>query len=59
MVTDSNERMDESRRIEQDVYQKRKVKIPKGIFLIGRGRLGEEKNRGLLEKDAPGVCTIP
>jgi len=26
--------MDEARRIEQDIYQKRKVKIPKKIFLI-------------------------
>ena len=30
----ANKRMDEARRIEQDVYQKRKVKIPKKIFIM-------------------------
>lgn len=43
VIADSNKRMDEARRIEQDVYQKRKVKIPKKIFLIGREKLSEEK----------------
>ncbi len=46
MVADSNKRMDEARNIEQDVDRKRKVTIPKKIFLIGRGRLREGKNRG-------------
>ena len=42
VIADSNRRMDEARRIEQDVYRKRKVKIPKKIFLIGREKLDEE-----------------
>jgi transposase len=42
VVADSNKRMDEARRIEQDVLRKRKVKIPKKILLIGRERLSEE-----------------
>ena len=36
VIADSNKRMDEARRIEQDAYRKRRVKIPKKIFLIGR-----------------------
>ncbi len=45
--------MDEARRIEQDVHRKRKVQIPKKIFLIGGEKLSEEtrqKLNGLLEK---------
>lgn len=42
VVSDSNRRMDEARRIEQDVHLKRKVKIPKKIFLVGGERLSEE-----------------
>lgn len=45
VIADSNKRMDEARRIEQDVYQKRKVKIPKKIFLVGRGKLSEERKQ--------------
>ncbi len=45
IVADSNKRMDEARKIEQDVHRKRKVTIPKKIFLIGRGKLGEEKKQ--------------
>jgi len=45
MVADSNKRMDEARRIEQDVHRKRRVKIPKKIFLIGREKLSEEKKQ--------------
>ena len=45
MVADSNKRMDEARKIEQDVHRKRKVTIPKKIFLIGRERLSEEKKQ--------------
>jgi transposase len=37
--------MDEARRIEQDVYRKRKVQIPKKIFLVGREKLTEEKKQ--------------
>jgi len=42
VIADSNRRMDEARRIEQDVYRQRKVQIPKKIFLIARERLTEE-----------------
>jgi transposase len=45
VIADANKRMDEARRIEQDIYQKRKVKIPKKIFLIGRDKLSEEKKQ--------------
>ena len=53
VIADSNRRMDEARRIEQDVYRKRKVQIPKKIFLVGREKLNEEKRQRvdkLLEK---------
>jgi len=45
VIADANKRMDEARRIKQDVYRKRKAKIPKKIFLIGRGKLSEEKGQ--------------
>ena len=41
VVADSNRRMDEARRIEQDVLGNKKVKIPRKIFLIGGEKLGE------------------
>ena len=53
VIADSNRRMDEARRIEQDVRRKRKVQIPKKIFLIGGEKLSEEmrgKLNGLLER---------
>ncbi|MGQ9546300.1 MAG: transposase, partial [Dehalococcoidia bacterium] len=34
VIADSNRRMDEARRIEQDVYQRKKVRIPKKIFVL-------------------------
>jgi len=40
-----NKRMGEARRIEQDVYQKRKAKIPRKIFPIGGVRFSEEKKQ--------------
>jgi transposase len=49
VVADANRRMDEARRIEQDVHQKRKVKIPKKIFLIGNEKLGEKEKQRLDE----------
>ena len=49
VIADSNRRMDEARRIEQDVHQKRKVKIPKKIFLIGGEKLGEKERQRLAE----------
>lgn len=49
VIADSNKRMDEARRIEQDVHQKRKVKIPKKIFLIGGEKLGEKERERLDE----------
>ena len=45
VIADSNKRIDEARRIEQDVYRRRRVKIPKKIFLVGRGKLGEDKKQ--------------
>jgi len=36
---------DPSKRIEQDVFRSRKVRIPRKIFLIGREKLSEEKQR--------------
>jgi transposase len=42
VIADSNRRMDEARRIEQNVRWKKRVRIPKKIFLIGRERLSEE-----------------
>ena len=52
VIADANKRMDEARRIEQEVHP-RKVRIPKKIFLVGRERLSEDKRRkldGLLQK---------
>jgi transposase len=45
VIADSNKRMDKARRIEQDVHRKRKVQIPKKIFLVGREKLNEEKRQ--------------
>jgi len=53
IIADSNKRMDEARRIEQDVHLRRKVQIPKKIFLIGGEKPSEEartKLNVLLEK---------
>ena len=49
VVADSNRRMDEARRIEQDVLGKKKVKIPKKIFLIGGEKLREEQRAKIAE----------
>jgi len=43
VMAEYNKRMDEARRIEQDVQRKRKVQIPKKIFLVGREKLTEER----------------
>ena len=43
VVADSNRRMDEARKIEQDVLRRKKVKIPKKIFLTGGEKLREEQ----------------
>ena len=45
VIADANRRMDEARRIEQDVHRRRKVKIPKKLFLIGSEKLAEDKKR--------------
>jgi len=53
VIADSNRRMDEARRIEQDIYQKKKVRIPKKIFLVGGEKLSEEvrgKLNAILER---------
>ena len=49
VIADANKRMDEARRIEQDVNRKRRVKIPKKIFLIGGERLSQERGQRLAE----------
>jgi len=43
VIANSNKRMDEARRIEQDIQRKRRVQIPKKIFLVGREKLSEER----------------
>jgi transposase len=53
VVADANKRMNEARRIEQDVARRRQVKIPKKIFLVGKDKLNEEglaKVDGLLHR---------
>ena len=45
VIADSNKRVDEARRIEQDVFQNRKVRIQRKIFLIGREKLSDDKQR--------------
>lgn len=53
VIADSNKRVDEARRIEQDINQKRRVRIPKKIFLIAREKLDEQRTKkidALLEK---------
>ena len=53
VIADSNRRMDEARRIEQDIYQKKKVRIPKKIFLVGGEKLSEDmrgKLNAILER---------
>jgi len=57
VIADSNKRIDEARRIEQDVHRKRKVQIPKKIFLVGREKLTEERRQRVdkLLDDYPGL----
>ena len=49
VVADSNRRMDEARKIEQDVLRKKKAKIPKKIFLIGGEKLSEQRKEKIAE----------
>jgi transposase len=42
VIADSNKRMDEARRIGQDIYQKKKARIPKKICLVGGEKLSED-----------------
>ena len=42
-IAEYNKMMDEAIRIEQDIQRKRKVQIPKKIFLVGREKLTEER----------------
>jgi hypothetical protein len=53
VIADFDKRIDEARRIEQDIFRNRKVRIPRKIFLIGREKLSEDKQRAaadLLDK---------
>jgi len=49
VIADSNRRMDEARRIEQDVLRKRRVKILKKIFLIAGEKLNERRKDKIAE----------
>ena len=49
VVADSNRRMDEARKIEQDMLRKKKVKIPRKIFLIGGEKLNEQRKEKIAE----------
>lgn len=52
VIADANRRLDEARRIEQEV-RKRRVSIPKRVFLLGREKLREEQRQkveGLLAR---------
>lgn len=42
VIHDANRRVDEARKIEQDVY---KVEIPRKIFLIGKEKLGQKQKQ--------------
>jgi transposase len=42
VIAESNRKMDEARKIEQDVQRKRHIKIPKKIFLVARDRLSAD-----------------
>lgn len=53
VIAESNRKMDEARRIEQDVQRRKKVKIPKKIFLAARDKLRVEERAkvdGLLDQ---------
>jgi len=45
VVAYSNKQMDAARKIEQEVSRKRRVRIPRKIFLIGGEKLSEEKKQ--------------
>ena len=45
VVAYSNKQMDVARKIEQEVSRKRRVRIPRKIFLIGGEKLSEEKKQ--------------
>ena len=49
VIANSNRRMDEARKIEQDVLRRKKVKIPKKIFLIGGEKLNEGQRAKVVE----------
>jgi transposase len=47
VIADANKRVDEARRIEQDVRWKRKVVIPKKLFLLPQEKLDDNKRQKL------------
>ncbi len=49
-IADDSRGMDEAGGIEQDVHGRRKVKIPKKIFLVGREKLSREKREEEIDK---------
>ncbi len=50
MIADSNRRMDEARKIEQDVLRKKKIKIPRKPFPIGYEKLSEEQRSKIAKR---------
>jgi transposase len=53
VIADANKRLDEARRIEQEALRRKRVTIPKKIFLVGNERLSDQKRervKGLLIK---------
>ena len=53
VIADANRRVDEARRIEQEALRRKRVTIPKKIFLVGNERLSDQKRervKGLLIK---------
>ncbi len=53
VIAESNRKMDEARRIEQDIHRNKKVKIPKKVFLVARDKLSVDERAkvdGLLDQ---------
>ncbi len=50
VIADSNRRMDEARKIEQDVLRKKKIKIPRKTFPIGYEKLSEEQRSKIAKR---------
>jgi transposase len=49
VTADSNRRTDEARKIEQDILRRKRIKIPKKIFLAGEEKMNEEQKGRIAE----------